>query len=86
MAVLEGERRGADPMQAVEAAMYATGMHRLVSRWRTLAERIEPYAAPAARAYEQAANDLEAELRKHPERMDALQAFREALVAAIHHS
>lgn len=68
---------------ALEGAMLQAGMHRLVTRWRTLATRIEPYAAPAARAYEQAAEDLEAEMRTHPERLDALHALRDELLAAI---
>ncbi|HEX8213812.1 MAG TPA: hypothetical protein VF584_26835 [Longimicrobium sp.] len=48
-----------------------------------LARRIEAYAPPAARAYEQAADDLEDELRKQPERLDALRALRDELIEAF---
>lgn len=34
----------------------------LVKRWRTLADPIEKYTAPAAEAYRQAATDLEKEI------------------------
>lgn len=71
------------PVPALELAMLKTAASRLVDRWRTLAGRIEPYAPPAARAYEQAAEDLESELAKHPGRMDALVALRDEIVAAV---
>lgn len=71
------------PVPALELAMLKTAASRLVDRWRTLATRIEPYGSPAARAYEQAADDLEGELAKHPGRMDALVALRDEIVAAV---
>ncbi len=38
---------------------------------------------PAARSYEQAADDLEEELRHHPKNVDALHAFRDAVIGAL---
>ena len=72
-----------EPYDRLGAAMYQAGADRLVTRWRMLAKRIEAYAPPAARAYEQAADDLEEELRKHPERLDALRALRDELIEAL---
>lgn len=83
MGPMKTETDDRQAMKEVELAMLATGLQRLVTRWRTLAIRIEPYAAPAARAYEQAAEDLEAEIRRHPERMEAIHALRDALLAAF---
>lgn len=70
-------------MSASEAALWADAAGRLVRRWRTLAERIEPYAPPAAVAYRQAADDLEDHLGPLPRRLKLLEALREDLVEAV---
>jgi hypothetical protein len=72
-----------EPSDRLCAAMHQAAASRLITRWRTLAARIEAYAPPAARAYEQAADDLEEEMRKEPERLDALHALRDELIAAL---
>jgi hypothetical protein len=68
---------------SLERAMFQAGAERLAARWRTLAQRIDPYAQAAARAYEQAAKDLEDEVGRHGERMDALAVHKAEFVAAV---
>jgi hypothetical protein len=68
---------------SLERAMFQAAAERLAARWRTLAERIDPYSQSAARAYKQAAEDIEDELRRHGERIDALQAQKAEFIAAV---
>jgi hypothetical protein len=68
---------------SLERAMFQAAAERLAARWRTLAERIDPYSQSAARAYKQAAEDIEDELRRHGERIDALQAQKAEFIAVV---
>lgn len=74
---------GSGASEALDVAMLATAANRLSDRWRLLASRLERYAPAAAEAYEQAAQDLDAEIGRHAVRMDALHALRDELVAAL---
>lgn len=72
-----------DPMLIVDADLRFAFMDRLIDQWRTLATELAPYSEAASRAYSKAADDLEAELRGHPTRMEALIGFREAVLSAV---
>ena len=64
-------------------AMLQVAAERLAFRWRPLASPIEPYAPPAAVAYLQATENLEAEMKKQDTWVNVLVAFRKELVTAL---
>ncbi|MEW5927517.1 MAG: hypothetical protein AB1941_08530 [Gemmatimonadota bacterium] len=74
------------PSSTLDLAMLSAAAERLSKRWRKIAAHLEPYAPPAAKAYEQAAAELEAEIEQHGTRMDAMAAFRDEIVVAVRRS
>jgi hypothetical protein len=74
-----------EPTRASDLDLTALGAAcgRLVKRWRVLAERIDPYAPPAATAYRQSADDLDKELQQLAETVDLITRFRDELSAQI---
>lgn len=67
----------------MEDALWDAMATRLASRWKTLAERIEPYCRGAAAAYRQAAADIEEEVRGRAETADLLEALCERVTAEV---